>query len=86
MVFCRNVLIYFDQETKVDLLGRLARVIEPDGYLVLGASETVVGLTDAFKPLPDRRGLYAPGNGAGKPGLAKVVPLPARVATAAAAR
>ena len=60
LVFCRNVLIYFDQPTKVDVLMRIARVTEPDGILVLGAAETVVGLTDAFKPLTDRRGLYAP--------------------------
>ncbi len=60
VVFCRNVLIYFDQERKIDVLERLARVVEPDGYLVLGAAETVVGLTDTFKPVPDRRALYAP--------------------------
>ena len=34
--------------------------MEPDGFLVLGAAETVVGLTDVFKPFPDRRGLYRP--------------------------
>jgi chemotaxis protein methyltransferase CheR len=60
VIFCRNVLIYFDQETKVNIFNRLARAIEPDGFLVLGAAETVVGLTDVFKPLPDRRGLYQP--------------------------
>jgi chemotaxis protein methyltransferase CheR len=60
LVFCRNVLIYFDQESKVGVLDRLARQIEHDGYLVLGAAETVVGLTDRFKPHPDRRGLYMP--------------------------
>ena len=60
VVFCRNVLIYFDQETKIGVFNRLARQIPNDGYLVLGAAETVVGLTDAFKPLPDKRGLYAP--------------------------
>ena len=59
VIFCRNVLIYFDQETKVSVLNRIARLIEPDGYLVLGAAETVVGLTDAFKPVADKRGLYA---------------------------
>src|SRR5262249_1102120 len=41
LVFCRNVLIYFDQATKVGVLERLARSIELDGYLVLGAAETV---------------------------------------------
>jgi chemotaxis protein methyltransferase CheR len=60
VVFCRNVLIYFDQDTKIAVLDRIARVIEPDGYLALGAAETVVGLTGGFKPMADRRGLYAP--------------------------
>ena len=59
LVFCRNVLIYFDQDTKVGVFERLAKAIEPDGFLVLGAAETVVGITDAFKPYPERRGLYA---------------------------
>jgi len=60
VIFCRNVLIYFDQETKINIFSRLAKAIEPDGFLVLGAAETVVGLTDVFKPFPDRRGLYRP--------------------------
>ena len=60
VVFCRNVLIYFDQPTKIDVLERLARITEQDGYLVLGAAETVVGLTECFRPLTDRRGLYVP--------------------------
>ena len=60
VVFCRNVLIYFDQQTKTDVLDRMVRVIAPDGYLALGAAETVVGLTDSFKPLVDKRGIYAP--------------------------
>jgi chemotaxis protein methyltransferase CheR len=58
VVFCRNVLIYFDQETKIGVLDRVARITDRDGYLVLGAAETVVGLTDTFKPVADRRGLY----------------------------
>src|SRR6478672_738274 len=60
VIFCRNVLIYFDQDTKVNIFNRLAKVTEPDGFLVLGAAETVVGLTDVFKPYPERRGLYRP--------------------------
>jgi chemotaxis protein methyltransferase CheR len=64
LVFCRNVLIYFDQATKIEVLNRLARVTANDGYLVLGAAETVVGLTDRFKMVPDKRGLYAPNAGA----------------------
>jgi chemotaxis protein methyltransferase CheR len=71
VVFCRNVLIYFDQETKIGVLNRISRMLEADGFLVLGAAETVVGLTEAFRPMPDRRGLYVPNKDALKPGLAK---------------
>jgi chemotaxis protein methyltransferase CheR len=60
LIFCRNVLIYFDQETKTSVLNRLGRVTAADGYLVLGAAETVVGLTESFRTVPDMRGLYAP--------------------------
>jgi chemotaxis protein methyltransferase CheR len=58
VIFCRNVLIYFDQDTKVGIFERLSRMIEPDGVLVLGAAESVVGISDAFKPYAERRGLY----------------------------
>ena len=67
LVFCRNVLIYFDQDTKIGVLNRLARQMPSDGFLVLGAAETVVGLTDAFKPMNDKRGLYVPNVAAAKP-------------------
>src|SRR5271165_1828657 len=60
LIFCRNVLIYFDQETKTSIFNRLAKAIEPDGFLALGAAETVVGLTTVFKPVADRRGIYQP--------------------------
>ena len=73
VVFCRNVLIYFDQETKIDVFDRLAKLMAPDGFLVLGAAETVVGLTDAFKPLAEQRGLYVPNASARK--AAKTTPL-----------
>jgi chemotaxis protein methyltransferase CheR len=58
IVFCRNVLIYFDVETKRDILNRIAKLMPSDGFLVLGAAETIVGITDEFKPVPERRGLY----------------------------
>ena len=58
LVFCRNVLIYFGQDTKIGVLNRLARQMPSDGFLILGAAETVVGLTDAFKPMADQRGIY----------------------------
>lgn len=73
LVFCRNVLIYFDQPTKIDVLNRLARQIASDGFLILGAAETVVGLTDAFKPMHDKRGLYVPNIPATKPAPASNV-------------
>ena len=60
VVFCRNVLIYFDQDSKIGVFNRVAKQMSDDGYLVLGAAETVVGLTDSFKPVVDKRGLYAP--------------------------
>jgi chemotaxis protein methyltransferase CheR len=60
LIFCRNVLIYFDAQTKIGVLNRLARAMAGDGYLVLGAAETVVGLTESFKTVPDKRGLYTP--------------------------
>ncbi len=58
IVFCRNVLIYFDRDTKSDILDRMARQMAPDGYLVLGAAETIMGLCDEFKAVPGVRGLY----------------------------
>jgi chemotaxis protein methyltransferase CheR len=79
VIYCRNVLIYFDQDTKVNVFNRLARVIEPDGFLVLGAAETVVGLSAGFTPHPDRRGLY-------HPSVASKVPSPSLVPMAGGAR
>ncbi len=60
VIFCRNVLIYFDQATKTDIFGRMMKVNERDGYLFLGAAETVVGLTDKYRVCPNRRGVYLP--------------------------
>jgi chemotaxis protein methyltransferase CheR len=76
VVFCRNVLIYFDQPTKIGVLDRLARVIEPDGYLVMGAAETVVGLTKSLKPIADKRSLYGPNPDLLRSSAPKFVPRP----------
>jgi len=51
VVFCRNVLIYFDQETKGKVLEQIAGLLPSDGVLFLGGAETVLGITDKFKPL-----------------------------------
>ena len=66
IVYCRNVLIYFDAPTKADVLKRIARQLAPDGSVLLGAAETVIGLTDALVPDGEHRGLYRQGNPAGR--------------------
>ncbi|GAB5375506.1 MAG: chemotaxis protein CheR [Acuticoccus sp.] len=58
IIFCRNVLIYFDRPTKADVLNRMARVLASDGYLVLGGPETTLGLSDSFERHPDWRNVY----------------------------
>jgi chemotaxis protein methyltransferase CheR len=49
LVFLRNVMIYFDVETKKAILGRVKNLLRPDGYLLLGGAETTMNLCDAFK-------------------------------------
>lgn len=58
IVFCRNVLIYFDQKTKGNILERIAKLMPPDGLLYLGGAETVLGVTEKFQPMPNQRGIY----------------------------
>jgi chemotaxis protein methyltransferase CheR len=60
VIFCRNVLIYFDQATKTVVLDRIARMLPADGFLYLGGAETVIGITDKFQSLAEQRGIYAP--------------------------
>lgn len=60
VIFCRNVLIYFDVPTKQVVIDKMARVIASDGYLVMGAAETVVGLTNAFTPHEEHRSINVP--------------------------
>ena len=48
VVFLRNVLIYFEVDTKKEILAKVRRIMRPDGYLFLGGSENALGLDDAF--------------------------------------
>jgi len=52
VIFCRYVLIYFEQETKRQILEKLIKALNPGGYLFLGATETPVGLPAAMKRVP----------------------------------
>ncbi len=68
VVFCRNVLIYFDPDTKTRALELIAGVMAEDGFLFLGGAETVLGVSERFQLIPGQRGVY--GLTAGSGGLA----------------
>jgi chemotaxis protein methyltransferase CheR len=52
VIFCRNIMIYFDDETKTRLLDKIYRILADQGFLILGAMENIYGLTDKFEPIP----------------------------------
>jgi chemotaxis protein methyltransferase CheR len=58
LIFCRNVLIYFDDETKKMILGKISRKLKKDGYLFLGTSETSNLLPEFYKQNQDMRSIY----------------------------
>ncbi len=60
VIFCRNVLIYFDAATKAKALALLGKHLRSDGFLALGAAETVIGLSDMYTIDREHRGLYRP--------------------------
>jgi chemotaxis protein methyltransferase CheR len=49
IIFCRNVLIYFSSEMKSDILNRMAQIMKPGGFLILGGSESPTGYCQAFE-------------------------------------
>ena len=48
IIFCRNVMIYFPTEVKKELIANFFRVLDQDGFLCLGASESLVGIDKRF--------------------------------------
>ncbi|MEE8507158.1 MAG: protein-glutamate O-methyltransferase [Kiloniellales bacterium] len=59
VVFCRNVLIYFDMPDKIKILDSIANLMPPDGFLYLGGAETVLGTSGRFQVMTGQRGIYA---------------------------
>lgn len=57
LIFCRNVLIYFSTDVKLDILRKMHRQLRPGGYLLLGASESLSGLPDLYKMIHCRPGI-----------------------------
>lgn len=85
-VFCRNVLIYFDIETKAQVLAAIARRMNEQAVLFLGGAETVLGITDLLEPVPGSRGVYrsvAPAAKCAAPPAASLAPAPAKLAVVA---
>ncbi len=58
VVFCRNVLIYFERDTKAEVLEKISQRMPGDGFLYLGGAETVLGVSEEFKPVTGQRGVY----------------------------
>lgn len=58
VVFCRNVLIYFDNRDKQKVIGHVAERIAPGGFLLLGGAESLIGISDRFSNVDGSRGLY----------------------------
>lgn len=55
IVFLRNVLIYFDVDTKIEILARVHQILKTDGYLFLGLAETTLSLDERFKRVPEMK-------------------------------
>ncbi|HEY5683690.1 MAG TPA: CheR family methyltransferase, partial [Sulfuricaulis sp.] len=51
VIFCRNLLIYFDKATQSDMFRRMAGALRPGGYLMLGHSEAIHGMNEVYHPV-----------------------------------
>ena len=58
LVLCRNVAIYFSGEFKKELFDKISRALVPDGFMMLGATESLIGIDNNFKNLSHGNGLY----------------------------
>lgn len=58
IIFCRNVMIYFDKETRRQLLSRLQSLLDPSGHLIVGQAESIAGIANNLKKL-DRLSIYS---------------------------
>jgi chemotaxis protein methyltransferase CheR len=65
LILCRNVLLYFDQQVRERAFGRLSEALVPDGRLVLGGGETVLGRSSYFVPDEERQAIYRHTSGSG---------------------
>lgn len=90
LIFCRNVAIYFSQADKIRLFQKIARVLQPDGYLIVGGSESLAGIAPDFESRNYLKGIFyqlsghsalaAPRPMAPTPSPAVPKPAPVRVA------
>jgi hypothetical protein len=67
IIFCRNVLIYFEPDRKADILNRMSRLLAEDGVIALGASESVLGLATRLVANTTHRGFFHLAGKAGAP-------------------
>jgi len=58
IVFCRNVAIYFAEADRTKLFNKLERVLEPDGYLIIGSTESLTGIAGQFEPKRHLRSVF----------------------------
>jgi chemotaxis protein methyltransferase CheR len=58
VVFCRNVLMYFDRKTRISVIDRVGDMLAPDGALLVGPTESISGLTTDFLQADEAPGLY----------------------------